>query len=101
MFDKLRQRIRARQAYMNAPVTYEVLGVEEDQSVLKWFRRNFGHQSVRSMFIIYAGCGLTIGIVLTALTFGEIDTAFLAILLLGGVIALNLYALRSESKKVG
>jgi hypothetical protein len=100
MFNNLRERIRTRQAYLDAPVTYEVLGVEADERDVNWFRRNFGHQSLRAMFCLYMGYGLVAGVVGALLAF---DTAIHALaigLVMAGLFAFNLLILRHESKKV-
>ena len=100
MFDKLKQRYRTRMAFLDAPVAFEVLGVQADERDVKWFRRNFGHQSLRAMFTLYLGYGLVMGIVGGLLVFSSILHATLAGLVLSGIIAFQLVILRYESKKV-
>jgi len=100
MFNKLRERIRTRQAYMNAPVTYEVLGINADEKNLNWFRRNFGHRSLEAMFYLYFAYGIVMGAVATAIAIGELGEAAIFGFTLSGVFAGMLLALRHESKKV-
>jgi len=100
MFDKLRARIRTRQAYMGSPVTFEVLGVQGDERDVNWFRRNFGHQSLRAMSCLYIGYGMVAGVVGALLAFDSPIHALSVGFVIVGLFAFNLLILRHESKKV-
>lgn len=99
--NKLRERLRTKQAYMNAPVTYEVLGVQADDRDLQWFRRNFGHRSLQAMFTLYLAYGMILGSVAGIIgSGGEIGDAAIVGFALGAVFLSTLLIEKHESKKV-
>jgi hypothetical protein len=100
MFDKLRERIRTREAYMNAPVTYEVLGTQSDEKDVKWFRRHFGHRSLRAMFYLYFTYGAVISTVATTIAIGEVGQATIFGFTLSVFFAVMLLSEWHESRKV-
>lgn len=99
MFDKLRERMRTRQAYMNTPVTYEVLGIQSDEKSLQWFRRNFGHQSLLAIFFFYTGFGMILGSTALAIVNEDWTQAFYVGLGMSLVVVFWLLFLRYDSKK--
>jgi hypothetical protein len=101
MLNKLRERIRTRQAYMNAPVTFEVLGIQGDEKDINWFRRNFGHRSLQAMFWLYVAYGVVLGSVMGVIVSGgEIGDATMIGFALGAVFLSTLLVERHESKKM-
>jgi hypothetical protein len=101
MFDKLRERLRTRQAYVTAPVTYEVLGIQGDERDVKWFTRHFGHRTLTAMFTLYFAYGIIVGSVAGIIASGGVvgDAAIIGFTL-GIIFLVSLLIEKHESKKV-
>jgi len=101
MLNKLRERMRTRYAYRNAPVTYEVLGIQADERDVKWFRRNFGHRTLSAMFTLYFAYGIIVGAVVGVIgSGGVIGDAAIVGFTLGGIFLVSLLIEKRESKKM-
>lgn len=100
MLENLRERMRTKQAYRNAPVTYEMLGIRDDEKGVKWLRRNFGHMSMQAMATIYSEVGILIGIIIMSVMSGHFEDTPNALIIVSAMGVFVLWTVRRDGKKV-